>query len=102
MLDFDERDLVALAERAGFFPIRLELEAEVRSSEPIRWDTYVDTAGNPRIPTLAEAMREALTLAERERLTTPSPPTRRGGSRHVANGDGVPPRDEALTRARLD
>jgi ubiquinone/menaquinone biosynthesis C-methylase UbiE len=69
MLDFDERDLVALAERAGFFPIRLELEAEVRSSDPVRWDVYVDTAGNPRIPTLAEAMREALTPAERERLT---------------------------------
>ena len=70
MLDFDERDLVALAERAGFFPIRLELEAEVRSSEPARWDVHVDTAGNPRIPTLAEAMREALTPAERERLTS--------------------------------
>jgi ubiquinone/menaquinone biosynthesis C-methylase UbiE len=70
MLDFDERDLAALAERAGFFPIRLELEAEVRSSEPARWDVYVDTAGNPRIPTLAEAMREALTPAERERLTS--------------------------------
>jgi arsenite methyltransferase len=69
MLNFDERDLLAMAERAGFFPIGLELEAEVRSTEATRWDQFVNTAGNPRIPTLAEAMRDALTPGERERLT---------------------------------
>jgi len=69
MLDFDERDLIGLAERAGFFPIRLELEAEVRASEPVRWEAFVNTAGNPRIPTLAETMRDALTPPEQERLT---------------------------------
>jgi arsenite methyltransferase len=70
MLDFDERDLVALAEGAGFFPIALELEVEVRASDPVRWEVFVDSAGNPRIPTLAEAMSDALTPAERERLTS--------------------------------
>jgi len=34
MLNFDERDLVDLAERTGFFPIHLQLEAEIRPSEP--------------------------------------------------------------------
>ena len=64
MLNFDERDLLALAERAGFFPIELQFEAEVRASEPSRWDTFLVTAGNPRIPTLAEAMDQTLTKAE--------------------------------------
>jgi ubiquinone/menaquinone biosynthesis C-methylase UbiE len=64
MLDFDERDLIALAERAGFSPIDLRLEAEVRPSEPRTWDSFLHTAGNPRIPTLADAMARALTTKE--------------------------------------
>jgi SAM-dependent methyltransferase len=68
MLDFDERDLLVLAERAGFFPVRMQLEAEVRRSEPLPWDTFVRTPGNPRIPSFAEAMDRALTVDERKRL----------------------------------
>jgi arsenite methyltransferase len=64
MLNFDERDLLALAERAGFFPIELQFEAEVRASEPTSWDTFLETAGNQRIPTLAEAMDRTLTKEE--------------------------------------
>lgn len=69
MLDFDERDLVDLAERASFFPIRLDLEAEIRASEPLGWDAMINSAGNPRIPTVAEAMDQALSRDEQERLT---------------------------------
>jgi arsenite methyltransferase len=69
MVDFDERDLIALAEQAGFHPINLELEAEIRPSDPVPWATFVNRAGNPRIPTLAEAMDQALTPEERQRLT---------------------------------
>lgn len=69
MLDFDERDLVDLAEHAGFFPIRLDLEAEIRASEPLGWDVLLRSAGNPRIPTVAEAMEQAPSLEEQERLT---------------------------------
>jgi ubiquinone/menaquinone biosynthesis C-methylase UbiE len=69
MLDFDERDLVAACEGVGFFPIDLQLHAEIRPLEPRRWDTFVHTAGNPKIPTLAEAMNQALDDDERERLT---------------------------------
>ena len=36
MLDFDERDLLRFAEQAGFVPIKLDLEAEIRASEPTR------------------------------------------------------------------
>jgi SAM-dependent methyltransferase len=68
MLDFDERDLLTACERAGFFPIDLELHAEIRPLEPRPWDTFVDVAGNPRIPTLREAMEQALDADERARL----------------------------------
>jgi arsenite methyltransferase len=69
MLDFDERDLLELAERAGFFPIHLHLEAEILPSEPRSWENFLNSAPNPCVPTLAEGMDQALTLEERERLT---------------------------------
>jgi arsenite methyltransferase len=68
MLDFDERDLIRLAGVAGFFPIELELQAEIRAMEPRPWEAFLNSSGNPRIPTIAEAMDEALTAAERERF----------------------------------
>jgi SAM-dependent methyltransferase len=68
MLDFDERDLITLAERAGFFPIELAYRAEVEPIKPRSWQSFLHSSGNPKIPTLAEAMDEALTAEERERL----------------------------------
>lgn len=69
MLDFDERDLVRLAEDAGFFPVELDLHAFVRPSEPRPWDAFLNSSGNPRIPTIGEAIDQALTPEERERFT---------------------------------
>jgi ubiquinone/menaquinone biosynthesis C-methylase UbiE len=68
MFDFDERDLVALAERAGFFPIELEYVAEIRAFEPRSWQSFLHGSPNPKVPTLAEAMEQALTPEERTRL----------------------------------
>ena len=68
MLDFDERDLLRLAEQAGFFPLELELQAEIRQPEPQSFDVFLNSSGNPRIPTFAEAMEIALTAEERERV----------------------------------
>src|SRR5205823_6544105 len=68
MLDFDERDLIAHAEEAGFFPIELELHANVTRPEPQRWEVFRDSSGNPKIPTFGEAMEEALTPEEREQV----------------------------------
>jgi SAM-dependent methyltransferase len=68
MLDFDERDLVELAVAAGFFPVELDLQVEVVPVEPQPWQSFVGTAGNPKIPTLAEAMDEVLDAGERDRL----------------------------------
>lgn len=69
MLDFDERDLVRLAEAAGFTEVHLQLNAEIEPVESMAWDTFLNSSGNPRIPTFGEAMGEALTLAEAARLT---------------------------------
>ena len=69
MLDFDERDLVRLAEHAGFFPINLNLDAVIEATSPRAWHGFLNSAGNPRIPTFAEAMEQALTAPESEQLT---------------------------------
>jgi ubiquinone/menaquinone biosynthesis C-methylase UbiE len=79
MLDFDERDLVALAERTGFFPIKLELRAEIEPPEARRWETFLHSSWNPKVPTLAEAMDEALTAEERGRLVAVLRPAVEGG-----------------------
>ena len=68
MVDFDERDLISLAEGAGFFPIHLEYRADIEPPEARNWESFVHSSGNPKIPTLAEAMDEALTTVERDRL----------------------------------
>ena len=68
MLDFDERDLMRLAEGAGFFPVELELQAEIRAMEPKPWEAFLNQSGNPKIPTIGEAMDQALTPEERERF----------------------------------
>lgn len=69
MLNFDERDLINLAENAGFFPIHLVLEAEIKGTDPRSWEGFLSSSGNPKIPTLAEAMEQALTPSEQEQLT---------------------------------
>jgi arsenite methyltransferase len=67
MLNFDDRDLVELAERAGFERVQLTLEVETEPPEPMPWHSFLDTAWNPKIPTLLEAMEQVLTPEERER-----------------------------------
>jgi arsenite methyltransferase len=92
MLDFDERDLLAFAEKAGFFPIRLVYEAVIEPLERRRWETFVSSSWNPKVPTLAEAMEEALTAEERERLVSVLRPA-------VEEGRGVWQMGSAYLRA---
>ena len=68
MLDFDERDLVRFAENAGFKEIHLKLEIEVKPPEYGDWELMMNTAGNPKIPTLNEAIHQVLTSEEREKF----------------------------------
>ena len=82
MLDFDERTLLRISEDVGFYPVALRFEAEVRAVEPVPWDVYQDQAGNPRIPTLREAMAEVLSADEQARLAAHLKPL-------VENGRGT-------------
>jgi arsenite methyltransferase len=92
MIDFDERDLVELAVAAGFFPVELDLQVEVVPLEPMGWERFANTPGNPNIPSLAEAMDEALTTAERKRLVAHLRPL-------VERGEGVGRWAKAYLRA---
>jgi ubiquinone/menaquinone biosynthesis C-methylase UbiE len=68
MLNFDERDLVSHAEAAGFDEVHLELTVDVRRGQPRPWEAVLNTAANPRVPTLAEAISQTLTAKEADRL----------------------------------
>lgn len=72
MIDFDERDLLRLAEETGFVDLRLNLVVEV-TAEPMwptrTWDIFLDSSPNPLAPTFREAMNAALSPVEAERLT---------------------------------
>lgn len=66
MLNFDERDLVDFAEKAGFREVNLELNITVKESAGERsWDTLLATAFNPKLPTVNEMLQKTLTEAER-------------------------------------
>jgi ubiquinone/menaquinone biosynthesis C-methylase UbiE len=67
MLNFDDRDLVDLAESAGFNRVSLTLEVELQPPEPMRWEAYVNMAFNPKIPALREAIQQVLTPEEQQR-----------------------------------
>jgi len=65
MTDFDERDLVRLAQQAGFAEVGLELQVSVKNTKPpVPWERFLAMAANPKIPSMAEAMDQALTPAE--------------------------------------
>ncbi|MBI5712592.1 MAG: class I SAM-dependent methyltransferase, partial [Chloroflexi bacterium] len=79
MLNFDERDLIASTEQARFKEVHLELQAEIKSlaedfiklPDKLRqqkWESMLSRAGNPKIPTLEEAMRQVLTANEMEKF----------------------------------
>ncbi len=72
MVDFDERDLFAFAERAGFTDIHLELQAKLErpTSPPAKWETFLRSSWNPKVPTLEEAMADALTPREQQRFVS--------------------------------
>jgi arsenite methyltransferase len=66
LLDFDERDLFAWAEEAGFAEVRLTLEAEQQPELRLRidWETALKTSGNPLSPTLGETIAAVLSADE--------------------------------------
>jgi ubiquinone/menaquinone biosynthesis C-methylase UbiE len=69
MLDFDEQDLLSLAEGAGFREIHLELHQQVATYRaPMMWESYLSTSGNPLAPTNGEMIAGSLDPVERTRF----------------------------------
>ena len=68
MMNFDERDLLDSAERAGFQCIHLDLHAKIRCAEGHKWEVFSKVAGNPKIPSLEEAIAQTLTPEEGEQF----------------------------------
>lgn len=69
-MDFDERDLFALAEAAVFEDIHLQLHAfHTRYRETEEWEAWLTTSRGPGTPTKEEALEAALTPEERETFT---------------------------------
>jgi arsenite methyltransferase len=69
--DFDDRDLVWLAENAGFERVHLECHIDVEPGSPLSavgLDALLDSAPNPLAPSLREAISTALSSSEREAL----------------------------------
>jgi arsenite methyltransferase len=74
LVDFDERDLITFAERAGFrsveliYEARVEHDARPRWLADVGWDTFLRIAPNPLAPTFGELVDRALTPEEAERF----------------------------------
>jgi len=74
LIDFDERDLLEFAERAGFRNVELTYEAKIehgggaRWGSEFSWETFIRIAPNPLAPSLAETIDQALTPEEAERF----------------------------------
>jgi ubiquinone/menaquinone biosynthesis C-methylase UbiE len=68
LIDFDERDLLAWAEQAGFDPVSMSYEVELEPGSWLSgsWETVLRSSGNPLVPTLAETIERALTPEEAE------------------------------------
>jgi hypothetical protein len=65
MLDFDDRDLVRLAEQSGFGNVRLDLRVSVQQTRPrFSWEGFLRSSGNPNLPPMAVVLEQALTPAE--------------------------------------
>ena len=70
MIDFDERDLFALAQGAGFTEVSLEYHASAGNAENTGdFDSFLRTAPNPLVPTFGELLTEALDPEEHSVLT---------------------------------
>jgi hypothetical protein len=61
MLDFDGRDLIRLADDAGFAQVHAHVQFNVAPWVILLdWQTMLHTSPNPKLPTLQEVMDVAL------------------------------------------
>ncbi|QBD74913.1 methyltransferase domain-containing protein [Ktedonosporobacter rubrisoli] len=65
MFNFDERDMLTYAQKAGFNSVDFTLNAScVPGEEPARWDIFLKKQQNPLVPMLQEALQQALSPDE--------------------------------------
>jgi arsenite methyltransferase len=96
MMDFDDRDLVRLAEQAGFADVRLDLRVSVTTwLPPVPWERFLRMSGNPNMPPLGETLEHALSATERAAFTAHLRPLvesgvgeRRRALAYLTAGDG--------------
>jgi arsenite methyltransferase len=71
MTDFDDRDLFAFAERAGFREIHLDTQLRMQATSPLRSRDLaglLDSAPSPLAPTIRECVEQALDGGDRSRF----------------------------------
>jgi arsenite methyltransferase len=101
MLNFDDRDLVDLAERAGFERVHLILDVETSSPEPAPWDAVVDMPPNPRVPSLREADGAGADARRARALRGAAAAARRGRPRQPPDGVRLSARGQVTSSSNL-
>ncbi len=64
MTNFNERDLAQMSVDAGFAAVHTELFLNAWPMPPIKWETMMNSSGNPLIPTTGEVMRQIFNAEE--------------------------------------
>jgi ubiquinone/menaquinone biosynthesis C-methylase UbiE len=103
LVDFDERNLMTFAERAGFrivelaYEARVEHDARPRWLADVSWDTFLRIAPNPLAPTFGELVDRALTPEEAERFFGHLRPLYEGGKGTSRNAVAYLRAEKSLT-----
>ncbi len=70
MTNFDERDMLSFAARAGFTEISLTLQAKfLPQTAGLPWAHFLELQLNPLVPTIKEAIQQTLTKSEIAQFT---------------------------------
>ncbi len=65
LTNFTERDLITLFQLAGFTELHLELHIDVRQGAAVPWNTFINIAPRPGVPTLRAVLTAHFSAAER-------------------------------------
>jgi arsenite methyltransferase len=68
MTNFNERDLMLICVEAGFAAVHTALYLNAWPMPPTSWETWINSSGNPLIPTNGEVMRQIFNADEQARL----------------------------------
>jgi arsenite methyltransferase len=66
LASYSERDLLTLAQQAGFEELHLELHIDVHPSALTSWEAFISTSPHPLAPPLRSILEQRCSAAERE------------------------------------